>query len=68
MGDMSIVYFDSLKVLIHFSCFATRLINKELQEKCTAENLHKNINSKLDLFPDRLHPNQKRQGILKGSF
>ena len=47
-------------------------VNKELQEKCTAENfafiLHKNINSKLDLFPDKLHPNKKGQGILKGNF
>ena len=47
-------------------------VNRELQEKCTAENfafiLHKNINSKLDLFPDKLHPNKKDQGILKGNF
>ena len=46
-------------------------VNKELQ-KCTAENfafiLHKNINSKLDLFPDKLRPNKKVQGILKGYF
>ena len=32
-------------------------VNKELQEKCTAENfafiVHKNINSKLDLFLDK---------------
>ena len=46
-------------------------VNKELQ-KCAAENfasiLHKNINSKLDLFPDKLHPNKKVQGILKGYF
>ena len=38
----------------------------------TAENftfiLHKNVNSKLDLFPDKLHPNKKDQGILKGNF
>ena len=44
-------------------------VNKELQEKCTAENfafiLHKSINSKLDLFPDKLHPNEKGQSILK---
>ena len=49
-----------------------RKVNKELQEKCTAENfafiLHKNINSKLDLFPDKLHPNKKGQSILKGNF
>ena len=47
-------------------------VNKELQEKCTAENfafiLHKNINRKLDLFPDKLHPNKKGQSILKGNF
>ena len=47
-------------------------VNKELQEKCTAENfafiLHKNINSKLHLFPDKLHPNKKGQSILKGNF
>ena len=47
-------------------------VNKELQEKCTAENfafiLHKNINSKLDLFPDKLHPKKKGQSILKGNF
>ena len=47
-------------------------VNEVLQEKCTAENLafilHKNINSKLDLFPDKLHPNKKGQGILKGNF
>ena len=38
-------------------------VNKELEEKCTAENfafiVHKNINSKLDLFPDKLNPNKK---------
>ena len=28
----------------------------------------KNINSNLDLFPDRLQPNQEGQGILKGNF
>ena len=27
--------------------------------------LYKNINSKLDLFPDKLHHNKKGQGILK---
>ena len=47
-------------------------VNKELQEKCTAENfafiLHKKINSKLDLFPDKLHPNKTGQSILKGNF
>ena len=47
-------------------------VNKELQEKCTAENFafifHKNINSTLDLFPDKLHPNKKGQGIIKGNF
>ena len=46
-------------------------VNKELQEKCTAENfafiLHKNKNSKLHLFPDKLHPNKKGQSILKGN-
>ena len=46
-------------------------VSKELQEKCTAKNfafiVHKNINSKLDLFPDKLHPNKKGQGILKGT-
>ena len=38
-------------------------VNKELQENCTAENFplifHKNINSKLDLFLDKLHSNKK---------
>ena len=38
-------------------------VNKELQENCAAENFalifHKNINSKLDLFLDKLHPNKK---------
>ena len=38
-------------------------VNKELQENCTAERFalifHKNINSKLDLFLDKLHPNKK---------
>ena len=47
-------------------------VNKVLQEKCTAENfafiLHKNINSKLDLFPDKLRLNKKGQSILKGNF
>ena len=47
-------------------------VNKELQEKWTAENLtfilHKNINSILDLFPDKLHPNKKGQGILERNF
>ena len=47
-------------------------VNKDLQEKCTTENfafiLHKNINSKLDLFPDKLHPNKRGQGILEGHF
>ena len=46
-------------------------VSKELQEKCTAKNfafiVHKNINSKLDLFPDKLHSNKKGQGILKGT-
>ena len=46
-------------------------VNKELQEKCTAENFafisHKNIISKLDLSPDKLHANKKGQGILKGN-
>ena len=47
-------------------------VNKDLQEKCTTENfafiLHKNINSKLDLFPDKLHPKKKDEGILIGNF
>ena len=47
-------------------------VNKELQEKWTAENLtfilHKNINSMLDLFLDKLHPNKKDQGILERNF
>ena len=47
-------------------------VNKELEEKSTAENfafiVHKNINSKLDLFPNKLRPNKKGQGILKGNF
>ena len=30
--------------------------------------LHKNINSKLDLFPDKLQPNKKDQDILRGDF
>ena len=30
--------------------------------------INKNINSKLDLFPDKLPPNKKGQGILKGNF
>ena len=46
--------------------------NKELQEKCNAEifgfMLDMNINSKLDLSPDKLHPNKIGQGILKGNF
>ena len=44
----------------------------ELQEKCTAENfdfiLRKNMNSKLDIFPNKLYPNKKGQGFLKGNF
>ena len=44
-------------------------INKELQEKCTAENfafiLHKNINSKLDLFPDKFILIKKVKVFLK---
>ena len=36
-------------------------LNIHLQEKCTVQNIaithHTNINSKLDLFPDKLHPN-----------
>ena len=28
----------------------------------------RNINSNLDLFPDKLHPNKKGQGILKGNL
>ena len=47
-------------------------INIHLQGKCTAENFaiiqHTNINSKLDLFLDKLHPNKTGQGILKGNF
>ena len=35
-----------------------RKVEKEFQDKCTSENsafiLHKNINSELDLFPDKL--------------
>ena len=69
---MPLVNFDSLKVLIHFCCFATRLIKHELQEKCISENfafmLHKNINSTLDAFPDTLHSNKKGLGIFEGSF
>ena len=46
-------------------------VNIRLQEKCTVENFtiiqHTNINSKLDLFSDKLHPNKKRQDILKGN-
>ena len=42
---------------------------QQSQEKCTAENfafiLHENINSKLDLFPDKLHSSKKGQDILK---
>ena len=44
-------------------------VNRELQEKCTAENLtfilYKNINSKSDLFPYKVHPNKKTQAILR---
>ena len=47
-------------------------VNKDLQEKCTAENFgfisHKNVNSKLDLFPDKLHPNKKAKEFLKEIF
>ena len=47
-------------------------VNEDLQEKFTAENfafiLHKSINSKLDLFPDKFHPKKKGQGILIGNF
>ena len=47
-------------------------VNINLQEKSTAENFaiiqHTNINSKLDLFSDKLRPNKKGQGILKGNF
>ena len=47
-------------------------VNIHLQGKCTAENFaiiqHTNINSMLDLFLDKLHPNKKGQGILKGNF
>ena len=48
------------------------MVNIYLQEKCTTENFaiiqHTNINSNLDLFPDKLHPNKKGQGILKGNL
>ena len=44
-------------------------VNIHLQEKCTAENFaiiqHTNINSKLDLFPDKIHLNKKGKGIWK---
>ena len=47
-------------------------VNKELEEKCNAKNfaviVHKNINSTLELFPDKLHPNKKGQSILTGNF
>ena len=47
-------------------------LTKELQEKCIAENfafiLHKNINSNVDLLPDKLHSNKRGQGILKENF
>ena len=46
-----------------------RKVNKELLEKCTSQKFafisHKNINSKLDLFFDKLHPNKNVQGIFK---
>ena len=49
-----------------------KMVNIYLQEKCTTENFaiiqHTNINSNLDLFPDKLHPNKKGQGILKGNL
>ena len=41
----------------------------KLEEICTVENfafiVHENINSKLDFFPDKLHPNQKGNVFLK---
>ena len=47
-------------------------VNKELEEKCTAENfafiVHKNISSNLDLFLEKLNPYKKDQVILKGNF
>ena len=47
-------------------------VNKELQENCAAENFalifHKNINSKLDLFLDKLHPNKKGEDLLNVYF
>ena len=47
-------------------------VNKELQENCTAEKFalifHKNINSKLDLFLDKLHPNKKGEDLLNVYF
>ena len=47
-------------------------MNIYLQEKRFAENFaiiyHTNINSKQDFFPDKLHPNKKGRGILKGNF
>ena len=47
-------------------------VNIHLQKKCTAENFaiieHAAKNSKLDLFPDKYHPNKKEQRMLKGNF
>ena len=47
-------------------------VNKELQEKYTAENfafiLHKNINNKLDLIRYKLYLSKKGQGVLKENF
>ena len=45
------------------------MVNNNLKEVCILENvqflLHENINSELYLFPDRLHPNKRGQGVLK---
>ena len=45
---------------------------KKKLTKCTAKSfaflVHKNIYSKLDVFPDKLYPNKKGQVILKGNF
>ena len=45
---------------------------KKKLTKCTVKSfaflVHKNIYSKLDVFPDKLYPNKKGQVILKGKF
>ena len=53
---------SSRRFNIEYMWFVCKEVNNYLQERFTAENFaiisHTNINSKLDLFPDKFHANK----------